>query len=56
MKKLTIVLIAACCLGAASCRAKRGCPTNGRSIGAERLLGGDKATMKAVKKARKFRA
>ena len=56
MKKLSIVVVAVCCLAAVSCRAKRGCPVNGRSVGAERLLSGDRETMKAVKKARKFKA
>ena len=34
---------------------KYGCPTNGKNIGAERILSGDKAAMKAAKKAGKFR-
>ncbi len=34
---------------------KYGCPTNGKNIGAERILSGDKAAMKAAKKAGKFK-
>jgi hypothetical protein len=35
---------------------KYGCPTNGKNIGAERVLSGDKATMKALRRAKKFKA
>lgn len=31
---------------------KVGCPTDGRNVGAEKLLGGDDKTMKAAKKAK----
>jgi hypothetical protein len=34
---------------------KYGCPSNGKNIGAERLLGQDKKAEKAAKKAKKFR-
>lgn len=34
---------------------KYGCPTNGKNIGAERILSGDKAAVKAAKKAKKFK-
>jgi hypothetical protein len=33
---------------------KYGCPTDGKNIGAERILSGDKAAIKAARKARKF--
>ena len=33
-----------------------GCPTNGKNIGAERLLGGDAAAEKAARKAKKFKS
>ncbi len=33
---------------------KYGCPTNGKNVGAEKILGGDKDAMKAAKKAKKF--
>jgi hypothetical protein len=33
---------------------KYGCPTNGKNIGAERILSGDKDAIKAARKAKKF--
>ena len=35
---------------------KYGCPSNGKNIGAERLLGGDKKAEKAARKAKKFKS
>ena len=35
---------------------KYGCPTNGKNIGAERLLSGDKDAIKAAKRAKKFKS
>lgn len=34
---------------------KYGCPTNGKNVGAERILSGDKAAIKAARKAKKFK-
>jgi len=34
---------------------KYGCPTNGKNIGAERILSGDKAAIKAARRARRFK-
>lgn len=34
---------------------KYGCPTNGKNVGAEKLLSGDPAAEKAARKAKKFR-
>ena len=56
MKKLHLLLIAFAGIGFISCSVKRGCPSSGRNIGAERLLSGDKETSKALKKAGKFRS
>lgn len=39
-----------------SCAVKKGCPTNGANIGAERLLSGDPKAVKAVKRAKKFKS
>jgi hypothetical protein len=36
-------------------REKYGCPTNGKNIGAERILSGDSKAIKEAKKAGKFR-
>ncbi|MEO6220341.1 MAG: hypothetical protein ABIO81_07935 [Ginsengibacter sp.] len=35
---------------------KFGCPTNGKNVGAEKILSGDKAAIKAAKKAKKFKS
>ncbi|MEO5908476.1 MAG: hypothetical protein ABI148_03225 [Ginsengibacter sp.] len=58
MKK--IIIFTACCWMFSSCsifkrQQKYGCPTNGKNIGAERILSGDKAAIKASKKAGKFK-
>ncbi|MDP4285871.1 MAG: hypothetical protein Q8891_15760 [Bacteroidota bacterium] len=58
MKK---IIISAMCWGMfSSCyifrkQVKYGCPTNGKNIGAERILSGDRAAIKAAEKARKFK-
>jgi hypothetical protein len=33
-----------------------GCPTNGKNVGAEKILSGDKSAIKAAKKAKKFKS
>ncbi len=35
---------------------KYGCPGNGKNVGAEKILSGDKAAIKAAKKAGKFKS
>jgi hypothetical protein len=35
---------------------KYGCPTNGKNVGAEKILSGDKDAIKAARKARKFKS
>ncbi len=35
---------------------KYGCPTNGKNVGAEKLVSGDPAAEKAARKAKKFRS
>ncbi|HEX2845817.1 MAG: hypothetical protein E6Q24_12710 [Chitinophagaceae bacterium] len=35
---------------------KTGCPTNGKNIGAEKLVSGDPAAEKAARKAKKFKS
>lgn len=59
--KTTLTLIAAVCLLAmiTSCslfKPKYGCPTNGKNVGAEKLVSGDPDATKAAKKARKFKS
>jgi hypothetical protein len=34
---------------------KYGCPTNGKNVGAEKILSGDRAAIKASRKAGKFK-
>ncbi|RNI37397.1 hypothetical protein EFY79_08345 [Hanamia caeni] len=58
MKK-TILILAICGYIFSGCSIfrryeKYGCPTNGKNIGAERILSGDKDAIKAAKKAKKF--
>ena len=59
MKK--IILSAATLLFLCSCgifggsSSKTGCPSNGRAVGAEKLAAGDPKSMKAAKKAPKFK-
>jgi len=60
MKK-PIVLVSALCLlmMTTSCNLFKkgsGCPTNGKNVGAEKLLGGDAASEKAARKAKKFKS
>jgi hypothetical protein len=38
-----------------SCVVKKGCPTNGANIGAERILSGDPKALEAIKKGKKFK-
>ena len=51
MKKL-VLLTAVVGFSLASCSKKTGCPTGGASIGAERILAGDRDAVKAAKKAK----
>jgi hypothetical protein len=56
MKNNFIFFLVAGCFVLTSCAVGKGCPSNGRNVGAEKVLSGDAKTMKAIKKARKFRA
>ncbi|MEO9147667.1 MAG: hypothetical protein ABI237_19125 [Ginsengibacter sp.] len=58
MKK--IIVFAAFCYLLSGCsifkrQEKYGCPTNGKNVGAEKILSGDKDAIKASKKAGKFK-
>lgn len=57
MKRLLIIALSGYMLGSCSLfsNQKLGCATNGKNIGAERILSGDKQAMKAAKKAKKFK-
>lgn len=39
----------------ASCSVKRGCPSNGKNVGAEKILSEDPKAMRDVKKAQKYK-
>ncbi len=58
MKKYLLICVCACSLSACSIfrNNKTGCPTNGKNIGAERILSGDKKANKAARKAKKFKS
>jgi len=38
-----------------SCRVKKGCPSNGANVGAEKILSGDPQAEKDIKKGKKYR-
>ncbi|MCX8019370.1 MAG: hypothetical protein N2747_02615 [Chitinophagaceae bacterium] len=50
------ILLSSCGIMSQLFKRKTGCPTNGKNIGAERILSGDPEAMKAVKKAKKFKS
>ena len=57
MKKIAVILlIAFTCASFVACKAGKGCPSNGKNVGAEKLLSGDKAAEKAARKAPKFKS
>lgn len=56
MKTILFFLIAAVSISATACSAGKGCPTNGKNVGAEKLISGDMKAMKAAKKAGKFKS
>lgn len=47
-----VVMVTSCNLF----KPKYGCPSNGKNIGAEKLLSGDPASEKAARKAKKFKS
>ena len=51
-----IVLLSSCNLWHSVFKPKYGCPTNGKNIGAEKLVSGDPKAEKAARKAKKFRS
>jgi uncharacterized protein YceK len=55
MKKILLAVVCICFLSGCSVfKRKSGCPTDGKSIGAEKILSSDKKSAKAVRKAKKF--
>ncbi len=55
MKRIILLSSAFIYFAFSACGVRKGCPTNGRNIGAERILSGDPTALKAIKKAGKFR-
>lgn len=51
-----VMVLSSCKLWNNIFKPKYGCPSNGKNVGAEKVLSGDPATMKALKKAKKFRS
>jgi hypothetical protein len=50
------MLLSSCGLFGNLFKKKTGCPTNGKNVGAEKILSGDPKAMKDSKKAKKFRS
>jgi hypothetical protein len=50
------MLLSSCGLWNSVFRPKYGCPSNGKNVGAEKIISGDPDSMKSVKKAKKFRS
>lgn len=51
-----IILFSSCSVLSSVFKRKSGCPTDGKNIGAERLISGDPAAEKAARKAKKFKS
>ncbi len=54
-KTILIITVVGFALSIAGCKAKYGCPGSGRNMGAEKLISGDKKSLKEAKKAGKFK-
>ena len=50
------VLLSSCGKLSNMFKRKTGCPSNGKNVGAEKILSGDPKAMKDMKKAKKFRS
>ncbi|MBS1620109.1 MAG: hypothetical protein JST10_16900 [Bacteroidetes bacterium] len=51
-----LMLVSSCRLWSSVFRPKYGCPTNGKNVGAERILSGDPGATRASEKAKKFKS
>ena len=54
MKKFVAIILVSFAI--VSCSSRSGCPTNGRNVGAERILAGEKKAIDAARKAPKFKS
>lgn len=53
---LVAMTLSSCGLFGKLFKPKYGCPTNGKNVGAEKILSGDPDASKAARKAKKFRS
>ena len=53
---ILVMIFASCNVWSSMFKPKYGCPTNGKNVGAEKILNGDPAAMKAARKAKKFKS
>jgi hypothetical protein len=51
-----VFLLSSCKLWNNIFKPKYGCPSDGKNVGAEKILSGDPDAMKSVKKAKKFKS
>ncbi|MEO7924055.1 MAG: hypothetical protein ABIR30_10270 [Chitinophagaceae bacterium] len=51
-----VVAVSSCGKLSSMFKRKTGCPSNGKNVGAEKILSGDPEATKSVKKAKKFRS
>ena len=50
------VTVSSCGMLSNMFKRKTGCPSNGKNVGAEKVLSGDPDAMKSMKKAKKFKS
>lgn len=55
MRKLMFILTSVAFLSLTACKVKKGCPSNGANVGAERLLSGDPKAINDIKKGKKWK-
>ena len=51
-----MILLSSCKLWNSVFKQKTGCPSNGKNVGAEKILSGDPDAAKSMKKAKKFKS
>lgn len=51
-----MMLLSSCGMFSNLFKRKTGCPTNGKNVGAEKILSGDPDAEKSARKAKKFRS
>ena len=51
-----VILFSSCNLWGKVFKTKYGCTSNGKNVGAEKIISGDPDAMKSVKKAKKFKS